>query len=54
MPVVGDPVQGKPNPAAENRVKRLFSKNTGVCKGVFKADVYTLTPARCRKVNGCG
>src|ERR1041384_1792819 len=31
VPVVGDSVQEKPNPAAVNRVKRLFSKNTGVC-----------------------
>src|SRR5213595_383939 len=31
VPVVGEGVHSKPNPAAENRVKRLFSKNTGVC-----------------------
>ena len=31
VPVVGKGVQSKPNPAAVNRVKRLFSKNTGVC-----------------------
>jgi hypothetical protein len=54
VPVVGDTVQVKPNPAAENRVKRLFSKNTGVCQGVFQAHVYTLTPARCRKVKVLG
>ena len=38
---------------ALNRPKRLFSKNTGVCK-VAQDDVYTLTPARCRKVKGSG
>src|SRR5216117_2614838 len=31
VPLVGKGVHSKPNPAAENRVKRLFSKNTGVC-----------------------
>src|SRR5690348_8730371 len=31
VPVVGEGVHSKPNPAAVNRVKRLFSKNTGVC-----------------------
>ena len=39
--------------AAENRPKRLFSKNTGVCQAAQGA-VYTLTPARCRKVKGRG
>src|SRR5687768_2129483 len=38
---------------AENRPKRLFSKNTGVCQAAQGA-VYTLTPARCRKVKGRG
>ena len=42
--------QGKRKPAAENRPKRLFSKNTGACQGVIQANVYALTPARCRKV----
>ena len=32
-------MQPKPNPAAENRVKRLFSKNTGACQRVIQADV---------------
>ena len=36
---------------AANRPKRLFSKNTGVCQAAQGA-VYTLTPARCRKVKG--
>ena len=54
MPVVGDSVQEKPKPAAENRPKRLFSKNTGACQGVVQADVYALTPARCRKVKASG
>jgi len=31
VPVVREAAQAKPNPAAENRVKRLFSKNTGAC-----------------------
>src|SRR6266516_1636625 len=31
VPIVGAGVHSKPNPAAANRVKRLFSKNTGVC-----------------------
>ena len=53
MPVVGEAVQAKLKPAAENRPKRLFSKNTGVCQAVQGA-VYTLTPARCRKVKGRG
>ena len=48
--MLGDSVQEKPKPAAENRLKRLFSKNTGACKGIVQADVYALTPARCRKV----
>ena len=38
---------------AVNRPKRLFSKNTGVCQAAQGA-VYTLTPARCRKVKGRG
>src|SRR5215510_14993126 len=38
---------------AANRPKRLFSKNTGVCQAAQGA-VYTLTPARCRKVKGRG
>src|SRR6478736_7321846 len=38
---------------AVNRPKRLFSKNTGVCQAAQGA-VYTLTPARCRKVKGSG
>ena len=38
---------------AVNRPKRLFSKNTGACK-VAQDDVYTLTPARYRKVKGSG
>ncbi len=54
MPVVGDSVQEKPKPAAENRPKRLFSKNTGACQGIVQADVYALTPARCRKVKVSG
>ena len=44
---------GKRNPVAVNRPKRLFSKNTGVCQAAQGA-VYTLTPARCRKVKGRG
>ena len=54
MPVVGDSVQEKLKPAAENRPKRLFSKNTGACQGIVQADVYALTPARCRKVKASG
>jgi hypothetical protein len=54
VPVVGDSVQEKPKPAAENRPKRLFSKNTGACQGIVQADVYALTPARCRKVKASG
>jgi hypothetical protein len=41
------------NRVAVNRPKRLFSKNTGVCQAAQGA-VYTLTPARCRKVKGSG
>jgi hypothetical protein len=52
--VVGDSVQEKLKPAAENRPKRLFSKNTGACQGIVQADVYALTPARCRKVKASG
>ena len=33
VPALGEVVQMEPKPAAENRVKRLFSKNTGVCQG---------------------
>src|SRR5574341_1081991 len=54
VPGVREGVHSKRKPAAENRVKRLFSKNTGVCQGVFQADIYTLTPARCRKVKVLG
>ena len=54
MPVVCDLVQRKQKLAAENRPKRLFSKNTGACQGVIQADVYALTPARCRKVKASG
>src|SRR3954451_4680443 len=43
----------KQNRVAVNRPKRLFSKNTGVCQAAQGA-VYTLTPARCRKVKGSG
>jgi hypothetical protein len=46
--------QGEQKPAAENRPKRLFSKNTGACQGIVQADVYALTPARCRKVKASG
>src|SRR3954465_9151452 len=44
---------GKLGWIAVNRPKRLFSKNTGVCQAAQGA-VYTLTPARCRKVKGRG
>ena len=54
MPVVCDLVQRKQKLAAENRPKRLFSKNTGACQGIVQADVYALTPARCRKVKASG
>src|SRR5260221_9707416 len=36
--------------AADNRLKRLFSKNTGECQAAQGA-VYSLTPARCRKAS---
>ena len=39
VPAVREAVQAKRNPVAENRVKRLFSKNTGACQSVFQADV---------------
>src|ERR1043166_7752076 len=39
VPVVGEGVHPGARPAAENRPKRLFSKNTGVCQGVLQADV---------------
>src|SRR3989442_12370892 len=31
VPVVGEGVHSNPTPAAENRVKRLFSENTHAC-----------------------
>ena len=37
--------------AAEKWLRRLFTKNTGLCKH-YKVDVYRLTPAQCRKVKG--
>ena len=39
VPAVREAVQAERRPAAENRPKRLFSKNTGVCQGIVQADV---------------